>query len=68
MLQEIGSEYVFKYDLIRNYVIEMMHYAMKIQPTETLYQHSDANARITAVFTELLERQFPMNLPPNDSR
>jgi AraC-like DNA-binding protein len=60
MLQEIGSEYVFKYDLIRNYVMEMMHYAMKIQPTETLYQHSDANARITAVFTELLERQFPI--------
>lgn len=60
MLAEISSEYTFKYDLIRNYVMELMHYAMKIQPTETLYQHSDANARLTSVFTELLERQFPI--------
>lgn len=60
MLEEIGSDYVYKYDLIRNYITEMIHYAMKIQPTETLYQHNDANSRITAVFTELLERQFPI--------
>lgn len=63
MLEEIGSEYTFKYDLIRNYVMETIHYAMKIQPSETLYQHSDANARITSVFTELLERQFPIESP-----
>ncbi len=36
----------------------MLHYALKIQPTETLYQHADANARITAVFTELLNGSF----------
>lgn len=60
MIEEIRSDYVYKYDLIRNYIMEMMHYALKIQPTETLYQHIDANARITAVFTELLERQFPI--------
>ena len=28
-----------------------------------LYQHTDANARITAIFTELLERQFPIETP-----
>lgn len=60
MLEEIGSDYVYKYDLIRNYITEIIHYALKIQPSETLYQHVDANARITAVFTELLERQFPI--------
>lgn len=60
MLEEIGSDYTYKYDLIRNYIMEIIHYAMKIQPTETLYQHADANTRITAVFTELLERQFPI--------
>jgi AraC-like DNA-binding protein len=63
MLEEIGSDYVYKYDLIRNYITEMIHYALKIQPSETLYQHIDANARITAVFTELLERQFPIESP-----
>lgn len=63
MREEIGSDYKFKYDLIRNYVTELIHYALKIQPTETLYHHSDANARITAIFTELLERQFPIESP-----
>jgi AraC family transcriptional activator of pobA len=63
MVDEIRSDYVYKYDLIRNYIMEMIHYALKMQPTETLYQHTDANARITAVFTELLERQFPIESP-----
>lgn len=60
MITEIGSDYKYKYDLIRNYVMELIHFALKIQPTDTLYEHSDANSRITAVFTELLERQFPI--------
>jgi AraC family transcriptional activator of pobA len=63
MLDEIGSDYVYKYDLLRNYITEMIHYALKMQPTENLYQHTDANARITSVFTELLERQFPIESP-----
>lgn len=63
MLNEIQSEYRFKYDLLRNYVTELMHYALKIQPQETLYQHPDANSRITSIFTELLERQFPIETP-----
>ena len=60
MLEEIKSDYVFKYDLIRNFIMEMIHGALKLQPSETLYQHTDANARIASVFTELLERQFPI--------
>lgn len=63
MIAEIGSDYTYKYDLIRNYIMEMIHYALKLQPTENLYQHTDANSRITAVFTELLERQFPIESP-----
>jgi AraC family transcriptional regulator, transcriptional activator of pobA len=63
MLAEIGSDYQFKYDLLRNYVTEIIHYALKIKPTEILYQHTDANTRITTVFTELLERQFPIESP-----
>ena len=63
MLNEIKSDYMYKYDLIRNYITELIHYALKIQPTENLYQHTDANSRITSVFTELLERQFPIETP-----
>lgn len=63
MLEEISSDYVFKYDLLRNYVTELTHYALKSQPSESLYQHPDAKSRITSVFTELLERQFPIETP-----
>lgn len=63
MLAEINSDYRFKYDLLRNYITELIHYAIKIQPSENIYQHPDANSRITSVFTELLERQFPIESP-----
>ncbi|MBW8687789.1 helix-turn-helix domain-containing protein [Chitinophaga rhizophila] len=60
MLDEINSDYRYKYDLIMNYVTEMIHYALKMEPSETLYKHPDAKSRITSIFTELLERQFPI--------
>ncbi|WP_291911877.1 AraC family transcriptional regulator [Chitinophaga sp. CB10] len=63
MMDEIAGDYIYKYDLLRNYLSEMVHYALKMQPAETLYRHTDANARITAVFIELLERQFPIESP-----
>jgi len=63
MLDEINADYVYKYDLLRNYTTELTHYALKRQPSEMLYQHPDANSRITSVFRELLERQFPIETP-----
>lgn len=63
MFDEINSDYTYKYDLLRNYITELTHYALKRQPSETLYQHPDANSRITSVFKELLERQFPIETP-----
>ncbi len=63
MQAEIASDYTFKYDLIRNYIMEIVHAALKMEPSETLYQQADANTRITVVFTDLLERQFPIETP-----
>ncbi len=63
MLTELDSDYALKYDLIRNYVSELIHYALKLQPAETLHQHPDAKSRLTSVFIELLERQFPVESP-----
>jgi AraC family transcriptional regulator, transcriptional activator of pobA len=60
MLDEIGSDYKYKYDLLRNLVNEVIHFALKLEPSETIYDHPDANSRITALFIELLERQFPI--------
>jgi hypothetical protein len=40
-----------------------MHEAMKLQPSENFDQHKNAANRITAVFLELMERQFPIESP-----
>jgi AraC-like DNA-binding protein len=63
MLDEIGSDYEFKYELIKNYITEVAYYALKTTPSENIYKHIDAKSRITSVFTELLERQFPIETP-----
>lgn len=63
MLEEIKSDYTFKYDLLRSYLNELIHLALKTEPATTLYEHPNANTRITAVFRELLERQFPIETP-----
>ncbi|AMR28303.1 transcriptional regulator [Hymenobacter psoromatis] len=60
MLAEINSDYPLKYDLLRNYVAELIHYALKLRPADTLYQQPDAKVRLTSAFLELLERQFPI--------
>jgi AraC family transcriptional activator of pobA len=64
MMKEMDSDYVNKYDLIRNYLRIFMHEALKISPAANVYdQNNSASARITALFLELLERQFPIDSP-----
>ena len=61
MLQEIDSDYAHKYDLLRNLVWEMLHYAMKLQPgVRVEKQEKNASQRVSVLFLELLERQFPI--------
>ncbi len=63
MLAEIDSDYFLKYDLLRHYAAELIHYALKLQPADSLYPPVDAKARLTGLFLELLERQFPIDTP-----
>lgn len=60
MYQEISSNYAYKYDLLRNYVFELIHYGQKLQPATALYPSHSASARVSSLFIELLERQFPI--------
>ena len=60
MQREIASDYEYKYDLLRNYVLELIHYGQKLQPVTALRANQNAAARITSLFIELLERQFPI--------
>jgi AraC family transcriptional activator of pobA len=60
---ELASDYVYKYDLLRNYVQELIHYGQKLRPASTLNPVHNASARVTSLFIELLERQFPISSP-----
>ncbi|MGL5892448.1 MAG: helix-turn-helix domain-containing protein, partial [Bacteroidia bacterium] len=59
MAAEIKSDYEFKYDLLRTYVIELIHAGQKLKPITGTEQAHNASSRITTLFIELLERQFP---------
>lgn len=62
MFDELNSDYLHKYDVLRTIVYEMVHFALKIQPTESLKKHHiNASGRISSLFLELLERQFPID-------
>jgi len=60
MLAEQSSDYLYKNDLIRNYINLIIHQALKMQPLENYSRHKNASARIASLFLELLERQFPI--------
>jgi len=63
MYNELSSDYIYKYDLLRNYVMELIHYGQKLQPATALYPSHTASARVSSLFIELLERQFPIESP-----
>jgi len=63
MHKELSSDYAYKYDLLRNYVLELIHYGQKLQPVTALYPTHNASARVSSLFIELLERQFPIESP-----
>ena len=61
MLQDFKSEYVYKQDLVKNHVISLLHFGLKMQPDDQLTQRAfNASKRIAGLFMELLERQFPI--------
>ncbi|MCB0283858.1 MAG: helix-turn-helix domain-containing protein [Calditrichaeota bacterium] len=63
MIEEQQSEYIYKEDLIRNYINLILHESLKLQPSENYNKSKDASTRLTSVFMELLERQFPIETP-----
>lgn len=62
IIRELRGEYVFKFELIRSYIMELIYNAMKLAPFKNTLPETNAGARITAVFSELLERQFPVDV------
>ncbi len=62
MDRELSSSYIYKYDLLRNLAMELIHIGLKMEPTTLEVQQTmNAAQRITTQFVELLERQFPID-------
>ena len=62
MFVEIQSNYAYKYDVLRNLAFELIHFAMKMNaPLQFSKQKNNAAERIKNIFSDLLERQFPID-------
>ncbi|MCK7591905.1 helix-turn-helix transcriptional regulator [Subsaxibacter sp. CAU 1640] len=60
MHEEMSSDYPFKYDLLRNQVMELILQGQKLEPMAYDNTNQNASTRIFTLFIELLERQFPI--------
>lgn len=62
MAREVESDYVKKYDVLRHYLHIIFHEADKMQPANMVSgKHVKASVRLSSLFMEMLERQFPVD-------
>lgn len=67
IVPEMASTYAYKYDLLRTYLVELIHCVQKLRPTATPALPTAAT-RLAAQFSELLEQQFPLAVPATPLR
>lgn len=58
--EELDSTYHYKYEVIKSRVSDIIHYALKLEPKRIAISKIDASTRLTIIFKEALERQFPI--------
>lgn len=64
MQQEMLSDYQHKFSIVRNYLHLIVHESMRQNnTTDSINKYINAGTRITHMFLELLERQFPIDIP-----
>lgn len=63
MFAELASNYPFKYDVLRNATLDLLHGALRLRPTAVTLPYANAAAHIAALFLELFELQFPIESP-----
>lgn len=60
MLSVHSGDYDYKNELLKNCIEIIMHEALRIQPAQNGLHQKNAATRITSLFMDLLERQFPI--------
>ena len=63
MARELASSYANKYDLLRAYLLELIHVGQKLQSVPVPVPAPNASIWLAASFADLLERQFPLETP-----
>ena len=63
MVEAYNTDYLYKDDLLRNYINLIIHQALQMKPLENYVQHKTASSRVASLFLELIERQFPIESP-----
>jgi AraC family transcriptional activator of pobA len=63
MIAADSTDYLYKDDLMRNYIQQIVHEALQMRSEEHFVQFNNAALRITTQFMEMLERQFPIENP-----
>lgn len=61
--ENINSEYIYKYDLLKILVYEIMHFALKLNNNLIEKKKLKNSDKIYQNFMDLLERQFPIDDP-----
>lgn len=62
MSKEVECDYIEKYDVIRHYLHLIFHEVHKMQPANCATEkYLNASVRISSLFIEMLERQFPVD-------
>jgi len=61
MEAELSLDYPNKSDLMRTYVQLLIHEALKMIPEKLIYRPVRSSERISSLFLELLDRQFPVS-------
>lgn len=59
------DDYAFKNDLLQSYIKLLIHEALKMQPRDSNTKFNNASTRISNLFFELLESQFPIHSTNN---
>lgn len=60
MIEHEATDYLYKDDLMRNYIQSIVHEALQMRPAKHFMHYNNASLRITTHFMDLLERQFPI--------
>jgi AraC family transcriptional activator of pobA len=68
LLAELQAPYVHQADLVRNYVQLLLHESLKLAPAAAFCPPATAAVRLSTLFLDLLDGQFPCTAPAQPLR